>query len=210
MGADLFRERPVMGVHRAVMAALSLMSTGTENIVFNRNFDPGTHWDNWVKYPFYPGYTSCGIVEKAGSGVATVKDGDRVAIRNGHASAHVAVEAECIQVPEQVSAEDALATVIDSTGHHQVFSDALKAACKFGRVVILGDTGIPASQHLSSDVMSKGLTIVAAHDSHEAAEWNFRHISNLFFTLVKSGRFSLAGLNTHTFRPEQCVDAYRL
>lgn len=283
-----------------VRTLASLMSTGTENIVFNRNFDPGTHWDNWVKYPFYPGYTSCGIVEKVGKGVTAVKPGDRVAVRKGHASAHVVEnEAECVHVPAGVPDEDAPwfklakisgmgawvanlalgravviagagpigqmaarwcvaaganpvivvdtvplridmalrggashglvkplgaavdeinaicggegpATVIDSTGHHQVFTDALRAARKFGRVVILGDTGSPASQHLSSDVMSKGLTIIAAHDCHETAEWNFQHISNLFFTLVKTGRFSLAGLNTHTFRPEQCVDAYRL
>jgi len=29
-----------------IRAALSFMSTGTENIVSNRFFDPGTHWDN--------------------------------------------------------------------------------------------------------------------------------------------------------------------
>ena len=101
-------------------------------------------------------------------------------------------------------------TVIDSTGHHQVFSDALRAARKFGKVVILGDTGSPASQHLSSDVMSKGLHIVAAHDCHETPGWDFRMISNLFFEMVRSNRFGLDGLNTHTFRPEQCVEAYRL
>src|ERR1022692_1371259 len=44
------------------------MSTGTENIVFNRLFAPDTHWDRWVKYPFYPGYTSVGVVAEAGSG----------------------------------------------------------------------------------------------------------------------------------------------
>ncbi len=38
----------------------SLMSTGTENIVYNCDFAPGTHWDAWVKYPFYPGYACVG------------------------------------------------------------------------------------------------------------------------------------------------------
>ena len=281
-----------------VKTLISLMSTGTENIVFNRNFDPGTHWDNWVKYPFYPGYTSCAVVEKVGEGVKSVKKGDRVAVCNGHASGHVVSERECILVPDQVPDEEVpwfkLAkisamgakvadlslgrsvvvvgagpigqmairwcaaagsypiiavdtvpmriemakrggathgivkplgeavneingicggegpdTVIDSTGHHQVFSDALKAARKFGKVVILGDTGSPASQHLSSDVMSKGLSIVAAHDTHETPKWDFRLISNLFFEMVRSGRFRLEGLNTHKFAPEQCVEAYR-
>ncbi len=105
---------------------------------------------------------------------------------------------------------DGPATVIDSTGHHQVFQDALRAARKFGRVVILGDTGSPASQRLSSDVMTKGLEIVAAHDSHETPEWSFSFISTLFFELVKAGRFSLEGLNTHSFAPEQYAEAYRI
>ena len=281
-----------------VKTLTSLMSTGTENIVFNRNFDQGTHWDNWVKYPFYPGYASCAVIEKAGKDVKSVKMGDRVAVCKGHASGHVLPESECIPVPPQVSDEDvpwfklakisamgakvaALSlgksvlvvgagpigqmairwcvasgsypiiaidsvpmriemakkggathgivkplgeaieesngicggtgpdTVIDSTGHHQVFTDVLKVARKFGKVVILGDTGSPASQHLSSDVMSKGLHIVAAHDCHETADWDFRKISNLFFEMVKSGRFSLKSLNTHKFSPEKCVEAYK-
>ena len=69
------------------------MSTGTENIVFNRLFEPGTHWDRWVKYPFYPGYTSVGIVETLGEGVNSLKTGDRVAFRQGHRSHAIVDEA---------------------------------------------------------------------------------------------------------------------
>ncbi|HRU00933.1 MAG TPA: zinc-binding alcohol dehydrogenase, partial [Victivallales bacterium] len=282
-----------------VRTHFSLMSTGTENIVFNRNFDPGTHWDKWVKYPFYPGYTCCGVVEELGKNVSSIKKGDRVAITRGHASAHIVSEADCIKIPDSISDSDApwfkLAkisamaarvanlslgssvlivgagpigqmairwcsvagsfpiivvdsvkmriemakkggashciskslsesfeeikkicggdgpqTVIDSTGHYQVFQDVLKIAGKFGRVVILGDTGSPANQHLSSEVMTKGLHIVAAHDCHETPNWNFKIISNLFFEFVKSGKFSLEGLNTHIFEPEQYREAYKI
>src|ERR1700733_460481 len=69
-----------------VRTDLSLMSTGTENIVFNRLFDPGSHWDQWVKYPFYPGYSSVGTVEAVGEGVTELKVGQRVASRGGHRS----------------------------------------------------------------------------------------------------------------------------
>jgi NADPH:quinone reductase-like Zn-dependent oxidoreductase len=49
-----------------VKSRYSLISTGTENIVFNRLFSAGSHWDNWVTYPFYPGYSIVGdIVEVA-------------------------------------------------------------------------------------------------------------------------------------------------
>lgn len=276
---------------------LSLMSTGTENIVFNRLFDPGTHWDNWVKYPFYPGYAAVGVVEKVGPGVTTLKVGDRVGSRCGHSShskgravdyfpipdaltfdqavwlslakitfhgAHVAkyqlgdsvliigagpigqmsirwaraVGVKTIIVVDAVPNRMALAkaggatatiaepiqqardamlkanggelprVVIDSTGNAVVFEAALGLAAQYGTVVILGDTGAPAQQKLTSDVITRGLTIVGAHDSHNTDQWNNTTISQLFFSLAASGRFPLDGLNTHRFTPEQCVEAY--
>lgn len=50
---EVFELPPLQEREVLVKTALSLMSTGTENIVFNRLFEPGTHWDNWVKYPFF-------------------------------------------------------------------------------------------------------------------------------------------------------------
>jgi NADPH:quinone reductase-like Zn-dependent oxidoreductase len=66
------RDEPVPspGPNRVVVeAARSLVSTGTEMICLQRNFAPSTHWDNWVKYPFYPGYSMAGRVVEAGEGV---------------------------------------------------------------------------------------------------------------------------------------------
>src|SRR5688572_9708457 len=45
----------------------SLISSGTEMTVFNRTFEPGTHWDGWVKYPFHPGYLTVGRIIKLGA-----------------------------------------------------------------------------------------------------------------------------------------------
>jgi 2-desacetyl-2-hydroxyethyl bacteriochlorophyllide A dehydrogenase len=280
-----------------VRTRLSLMSTGTENIVFNRLFDPGTHWDHWVKYPFYPGYTSVGVVEALGAEVTALKVGDRVAFRVGHRS-HAVVEAtECYPIPADVPFEHAVwfalakiafvgaraadyrlgdsalvigagpigqmsirwaraagvgtilavdtaakrmplaqaggatavinapileareailqagggklpRVVIDSTGNAVVFSAALSLAADRGTVVILGDTGQPGNQVLTPDVITRGLTIVGAHDGHNTPEWNNATVSQLFFNLAASGRFSLEGLNTHVFKPEQCAEAY--
>lgn len=86
----------------------SLLSTGTETICYNRKFDPGTHWDHWVKYPFYPGYCTVGTVLATGGGVTALKAGDRVAHRKGHCS-HAAVQAdECYPVPAGVNPDDAV------------------------------------------------------------------------------------------------------
>jgi 2-desacetyl-2-hydroxyethyl bacteriochlorophyllide A dehydrogenase len=291
-------ELPLVGAGQVrVKVHCTLMSTGTENIVFNRLFDDGTHWDKWVKYPFYPGYAAGGEVESVGDAVETLKPGDRVVLRGSHASHAVVNARECYPVPSEVPLSEAVwfalakiafhgavaasyrlgdrvliigagpigqmslrwaraagalkvlvadplkeraaialtggaATylsrpageaheeilqaddgcppnvVIDSTGHPAVFAAALDLAGKGGRVVILGDTGQPARQTLTSDVMMKGLSIVGAHDAHQLPGWDQGAITELFFSLVRDGRFSLEGLNTHTFTPDQCVEAY--
>lgn len=100
--------------------------------------------------------------------------------------------------------------VVDSTGNPDVFQPALAAAARFGKVVLLGDTGYPARQCLSSDLMTKGLSLQATHDSHDLDGWNQRRVDRLFFDQVARGRFDLAGLITREFSPRHCEQAYQL
>ena len=100
--------------------------------------------------------------------------------------------------------------VVEATGSPGVFPGALAAAARFGKVILLGDTGFPDRQHLTSDVMTKGLTIQATHDSHDRDGWTQRKVDELFFASVMAGRFDVSGLITHEFAPEDCVDAYAL
>lgn len=281
-----------------VRSRYSLMSTGTENIVFNRLFDPGTHWQNWVQYPFYPGYCNVGEVESVGANVTNLKRGDLVFSRCGHTSHCVVAAKHAALVPAGIDpksaawaglikiaaagarvaeyklgdsvlvigagpigqmtvrwaaaagvgrlivvdmvesrlalarrggATDVIAlpiekaadairaanggelprVVVDTTGHPKVFAVALGLAAAFGRVVLLGDTGTPDQQHLTVDVVVRGLTIVGAHDGHEDAQWNAPKIYRLFFQLAQAGRFDMSGLNTHEFLPSQCEEAYK-
>ncbi len=280
-----------------VRTHLSLMSTGTENIVFNRLFDPGSHWDLWVKYPFYPGYSSVGIIEEVGEGVKHLHQGQRVAFRAAHRSHALEGAMGCFPIPDGVPFEQAVwfalakitfhgalvaryalgdsvlivgagpigqmsirwaraagcariivvdtaahrmplaeaggatalvtspigearegvlaagggklpRVVIDSTGNAAVFAAALGLVADRGTVVLMGDTGSPTRQALTSDVIIRGLTIVGAHDGHDTGEWNGATISQLFFNLVASGRFPMAGLTSHVFTPENATDAY--
>ena len=105
---------------------------------------------------------------------------------------------------------DGYDVVVDTTGNPAVFAEALGLVAPFGKLVLLGDTGYPSRQTLTSDVMTRGLTIVATHDHHDRGGWTQRRIDALFFQHARSGTFPLAGLITHEFRPEDCGQAYAL
>lgn len=98
--------------------------------------------------------------------------------------------------------------VMDTTGNYKVFLSAMKVAAEFGRVILLGDTGTPSKQHLSPDLIEKGLCVAGAHDIHENEKWNLGTITRLFYNMVVSGRFNVEGLNTHIFAPADCEKAY--
>ncbi|MGH3488712.1 MAG: alcohol dehydrogenase catalytic domain-containing protein, partial [Actinopolymorphaceae bacterium] len=93
-----------------VRTRVSLISTGTEGIVYNGRFAPGTHWDRWFSYPHRPGYSLVGeVIEVSASGdhVTGFRAGDRVVALLGHASHHVVDATWCTRVPDDVSDEDA-------------------------------------------------------------------------------------------------------
>src|SRR5260370_8273913 len=64
-----------------IKARKTLISTGTEGICLSRLFAPGSHWDRWVKYPFYPGYSMVGQAVAVGENVQEIHQGDRFALR---------------------------------------------------------------------------------------------------------------------------------
>jgi 2-desacetyl-2-hydroxyethyl bacteriochlorophyllide A dehydrogenase len=86
----------------------SLISTGTETIVLGGDFEPGSHWDQWVKYPFYPGYCAVGLVEAVGEGVKKYQVGDRIAARTPHTQFALIQENDprAVLVPDGVSPQD--------------------------------------------------------------------------------------------------------
>jgi len=282
-----------------VRTLYSLVSTGTETICLGRLFEPGTGWDAWVTYPFYPGYQTIGEVTEAGPGVDGLSVGDRVAVHSPHASHHVVAADMCYPVPADLDVKQAnwfalakiafmgalaaehrlgdrvlvigagpigqmctrwahaagaeslvvvdmigdrlalarqggaTATfakpiqeceadiraasggelpdiVIDGTGNAAVFAAALGLARHKGRVVLLGDTGTPSRQHLTHDVINKGLTVVGAHGTHSAAPWTERRIVRLFFDLIKRNRIDMSGMVSHEFAPADFAEAYDL
>jgi 2-desacetyl-2-hydroxyethyl bacteriochlorophyllide A dehydrogenase len=293
------RPGPTGSTQVRVRTTCSLMSTGTENIVFNGSYEPGSHWDRWVRWPMPPGYAAIGTVESVGAEVKSVRLGELVAVRRSHRSHHVVDASACVSVPDGIdptqAAWFALAkigfmgaraaayqlgdtvvvigagpigqmsirwaralgvqhiiavdrnakrldlaraggatttiakriadgrreiaaankgqqprVVIDATGNADVLPTALGIIARRGTVVLLGDTGSPSQQRLTYDVVTRGVTIVGAHGSLEDERWTAASISEYFFDLVAQKRFSLEGLNTHTFKPQDCSMAYEV
>lgn len=90
-----------------VQSCRTMISSGTECRVLTRSFAPGTHWDQWVKYPFYPGYLGAGIVRDLGPGATGFSVGDRVAIRGRHRQFCAVKASAALPIPENVSDEEA-------------------------------------------------------------------------------------------------------
>ena len=88
-------------------ALASLISTGTESFCLAGVFDHGTFWEEWVQYPFSPGYSMTSQVVDVGPNVSGVAVGDRVATSTPHQSVFVVSAAECVVVPDSVTSEQA-------------------------------------------------------------------------------------------------------
>lgn len=156
-----------------------------------------------IRWAKVAGVQACVVVDLSRARLEHALRGGATSVLCGDVVAHL----------EEIRAMDegkGPALVIDTTGNPSVFSSALAAAAQFGKVILLGDTGFPGQQCLTSDVMSKGLTIQATHDSHDRDGWTQRRIDRHFFACVQDGRFDLAGLITHEFSPEACEAAYAL
>lgn len=134
----------------------------------------------------------------------------QLASAGGATDVHLGSLLELRNRPGWDTAEPGFELIVDTTGNPQVFASALSYARPFGKLVLLGDTGYPSQQCLTSDAMTRGLTIVATHDHHDRDGWTQRRIDDLFFKLVGDGAFRLDGLLTHRFRPDDCVAAYAL
>ena len=149
-------------------------------------------------------------------GVRTIASVDLSDIRLKHAKmggANLLLRggiAEQIDRIREINAGNGPSVIVDATGNADVFKHALAASSMFGKVLLLGDTGYPGRQRLTSDVMSKGLSVQAVHDSHDFYGGTQQQIDARFFASMQDGQFDLSGLITHEFSPAECIEAYKL
>ncbi len=116
-----------------VQTRVSLISTGTETICYRSEMDDGSHWQGWVKYPFYLGYSNVGTVVALGKCTEGFDIGDRVFTTSNHRQ--YVVVGGAVKIPDGVSDETAawskLATITQTS--------VRRAELDMGaRVVIIG------------------------------------------------------------------------
>lgn len=85
----------------------SLVSTGTEIFCLEGDFDSGTFWDEWVQFPFAPGYSLAAEVVAKGPNVENVQVGDRVALSAPHAQFTTVKQDDVTLIPADVTTDDA-------------------------------------------------------------------------------------------------------
>ena len=153
-----------------VRTRMSLISTGTECICYRGDLEEGTHWAGWVKYPFYPGYSNVGTVERVGEAVEGYEVGDRVFSTASHQQLHI-VEPPVNKIPDYIADKSAIWSKLGTIAQTGV----RRARLELGdRVVIigLGPLGqlltqytrvMGAGEVLAVDPVESRLAVAAAH-----------------------------------------------
>ncbi len=88
-------------------AQKSLVSRGTETFCLKGEYDPGTYWEEFIRYPMNPGYSMAATVEAVGDGVIAFRPGDRVTSLHPHRQVFLADPAELFPIPDGVTDEEA-------------------------------------------------------------------------------------------------------
>jgi len=152
-------------------AERSLISIGTESICLQGRFDAGTNWDQWVKYPFHPGYSMVGRVIASGSGVTKLHEGDLVAVSMSHRQYFNVAEDHAHLLPAGISPEDGTWMSLACTTQLGVRRAALELGESVG-IIGSGMLGQLVTQYLYTfgarriiiiDPVEGRLAIAAAH-----------------------------------------------
>lgn len=140
----------------------------------------------------------------------------RLALAAAHGATHTLSipSADAVDAVAAATAGRMADVVYDITGNAAVLPTALPLARRFGKVLLLGDTGTPSDQRLTGDVIRRGVTIVGAHSTNppptasDYAHWTHEHMTKLFFTYLERGDMQVDDLVTHHFDPRQASEAY--
>jgi 2-desacetyl-2-hydroxyethyl bacteriochlorophyllide A dehydrogenase len=164
------------------------------------------------------GQLICQYARIAGAGNVIAIDlaPKRIEFAKSHGATHTLAmsAADALKQVEEMTGGRRADIVYDITGFAPVLATALPLARSFGKVILLGDTGTPGGQSLTSDVVARGVKIIGAHDGYPPPEyaadrpWPGPRMHELFFTYLVRGQMRVKDLITHRYKPDQARDAY--
>ncbi|CVK85151.1 uncharacterized protein FMAN_02060 [Fusarium mangiferae] len=96
-------------------AIASLVSIGTESTCLKGVYEKGTYWEEYIQYPFAPGYSMVAVVAKVGPGVSKFKQGDRVTSLATHAQHFLMSQDDLFAVPDDITDDEAVWTTLART-----------------------------------------------------------------------------------------------
>jgi len=102
------------------------------------------------------------------------------------------------------------------TGAAVVLPDCLRLVRDLGRVVLLGDPGDPNSQHITNDIIRRGVHLVGAHDCYPHMNpppfrhWTAHHMERFALELLSDGRIDVTDLISHRIKAVDARAAYEL
>jgi 2-desacetyl-2-hydroxyethyl bacteriochlorophyllide A dehydrogenase len=176
-----------------VRSRKTLISTGTECICLSRNFAPGTHWDKWVKYPFYAGYSNAGEVVAVASDVKTLRPGDRVASQAAHRQFYLIDAAHTLKIPDAVSDESAtwfsLAVTVQNgvrRAKHNMGDDVvIVGAGLLGQLAVQYASLSGARSVISIDMAPRRLEFARAHGATHTLEMGVEEARDAVFEITE-------------------------
>jgi len=136
---------------------ISLISSGTELTAFRGEFPRPSAWSEYVKYPFYPGYSCVGRVIKVGEGVKALEVGERVAAMGPHATHFIARAEDVVKVPETISSDAATFHTIASG----VMNSVRLARVTLGEKVVVVGAGLLGQMAVQFSRLSGGFPVIA-------------------------------------------------
>lgn len=129
-------------------ARRSLISRGTECFCLRGTCDPGTFWEEYISYPFAPGYSMVAEIESVGAGVSRHAPGDRVTTWGPHRQVFLVDQNEAFAVPKAISDTDATWATLARTTQLGVRRAGLELGESVG-VIGLGILGQLVVQYLA-------------------------------------------------------------
>lgn len=138
-------------------ASLSLVSAGTEARCLRGVFDEGTYWDEWVNYPFKPGYSMAAVVTAVGEGVEGFEVGDRVFAHAPHCQYFNITAKKANRVPDDISDRQAVWTSMSRITQNGI----RRAAIQLGDLVVVIGTGIVGLMTMQFAKIAGAGTVIA-------------------------------------------------